>query len=341
MNQTELKKKIHLLDSRGSVTVPGWSREENYIYSRSQVKANPARIKEWDFYQFEDGRYTIQVTFADISIAGGAIFCIFDRVTGEKLQLLSPSLFTFGRMRLPEEDGQPHILKRSTPGFKIELDASGTGRQIILDALSTRGRVKAQLSIATPQPNEFLEMAVPFDKPKCFYLNKKMNCMPASGFVQIGARMIALDPDNAFCVLDHGRGVWPYHSQWWWGNGSTHLPDGRILGFEIGWGFGKMDDFTENTLFVDGRAHKLGRLFADVDQSNYMRPWRFYSDDGRFEMTMVPQYDNRGGRIIPGLLGSVTHQVHGLWTGYVVTDDGEKIRLENMIAFCEHCDNKW
>ena len=341
MKQTEITEKTKLLDSSGAVATPGWARADHYVYNRENIRANPARIKEWDFYQFEDRRYTIQITFADISIAGGAVFCIFDRETGEKLQVLSPSLLTFGRMGLPADDSVPHTLKKSSPGFRIELNASNKARVFMLDAASPKGKIHAELRADIPQPNEFLEMAVPFDDPTRFYLNKKMNCMPASGFVKIGGHMIALDTETAFCVLDHGRGVWPYHEQWWWGNGSTRLPDGRLFGFEIGWGFGKMEAFTENTLFIAGRAHKIGDLHLDVDTSDYMKPWAFTSDDGRFNLTMTPKYDNRGGRIIPGLLGSITHQVHGLWNGFVIADDGEKIAIRDMIAFCEHCDNKW
>ena len=36
-----------------------------------------------------------------------------------------------------------------------------------------------------------------------------------------------------------------------------------------------------------------------------------------------------------------THQVHGNWSGDVTLDDGTKLEIKDMYAFCEYVENKW
>lgn len=43
--------------------------------------------------------------------------------------------------------------------------------------------------------------------------------------------------------------------------------------------------------FWNGKAYKLGRLHTEVDTTDYMKPWKFRDDDGKFEFVMTPIYD--------------------------------------------------
>ena len=42
-----------------------------------------------------------------------------------------------------------------------------------------------------------------------------------------------------------------------------------------------------------------------------------------------------------GILRMHTHQVHGWWNGDVTLDDGTKLEIKNLFAFCEYVENKW
>jgi hypothetical protein len=72
-----------------------------------------------------------------------------------------------------------------------------------------------------------------------------------------------------------------------------------------------------------------------------MEPWHFISDDGRFDMTMTPFYNNSTGMKVLGLVGAKCDQVHGLWNGTVILDDGTKLAIKDMYAFCEYVENLW
>ena len=72
-----------------------------------------------------------------------------------------------------------------------------------------------------------------------------------------------------------------------------------------------------------------------------MQPWHFVSEDGRFDFTMKPQFDNHNDTNVLNLLRMHSHQVHGRWSGTAVLDDGTKIVVDDMYAFCEYVENKW
>ncbi len=342
MKQNEITSKQPLLDANGNVANPGYCVTSNYIYDRKAIKADPWRIKEWNFYQISDDRYTVQMNFSDVSYAGFGKFKVFDRLTGECVDALGLDLFTKGKYNMPECDEVDHEMHCKKKDFDFRIEVIGEKRYLKLDASTGKhGRIEASFELICPKKLEYLMMAVPFKKAKQFYLNKKMNCMPAKGYVKFGDKTWNFDAAKAFGVLDWGRGVWPYKCDWYWGNGSTYLPDGKIFGFEIGWGFGEMEQFTENTLFYDGKAHKIEKITLHRDEKDFMKPWVFSSSDGRFEMTMIPEYDNFNDLGLKNIFGMKTHQVHGKWSGQVILDDGTKIDIKDMHAFCEYSDNRW
>ena len=150
-------------------------------------------------------------------------------------------------------------------------------------------------------------------------------------------------PDSCFAVLDWGRGVWTYDNTWYWGSASG-LAEGVPFGFNIGYGFGDTSAASENMLFFDGAAHKLSRVTFEIPvkdgKDDFMSPWRFTSDDGRFEMDFRPVMD-RSAKIDLGILCSDQHQVFGRFTGTAVLDDGRKIAVKDLMGFAEKVRNKW
>ena len=341
MKQNKISVRTRLLDSDGELTAAGYGVTDVFEYRRGDIKANPMRIKEWDFYQISDERYTIQMVLADISLGGAGTFTLFDRKTGERVEALNLSVLTAGRLGLPENANTPHFIRNKGNNFNMSIQVMPEKRVLLFDGKDSKGScISAEITLDVAPGLEYLYMAVPFNEKKHFYLNQKMNCMPASGKILCRLGEIELDSKSSFCVLDWGRGVWPYKCDWYWGNGSTYLPDGKVFGFEIGWGFGNMTAFTENTLFYDYKAHKIGEVFLEKDASDYMKPWIFTSNDGRFMMTMTPEFDNfTSSRVLA--VGNICHQVFGLWNGYAVLDNGTVIEVNDMTAFCEHSDNRW
>ncbi|MCQ2484315.1 MAG: DUF2804 domain-containing protein [Clostridia bacterium] len=358
--QNRIYTETPLLDEKGALTEPGYCFTNLYQYDRDAIKAGAGRIKEWDFYQISNDDFTVQVTIADISLGGAVTVGFFDRKTGEKGSAMSLDLLTFGKIDmgldkkgLADNDWTDHTYKKKKRNFDFELSVGAETRTIRFNGKSGLKKFTMDITMDMLPEHESHFLALPFNsnKPKQFYYNQKTNCMAATGKVTYGDKVYefkGLD-DNSFAVLDWGRGVWPYHQVWWWGNGSTTLDDGRIFGFEIGWGFGDTTAASESTAFLDGKAYKLGYLKLE-NEKDIVKPldrcwddngvvWKITSDDGSFEMTMKPEYDNYTMmRFL--FVGNLCHQVFGKWSGTVKCGD-EIIEIKDMTAFLERSDNLW
>lgn len=362
--QNMITQKTPLLKEDGSLTEPGYCFTPLYEYNRDDIKAQGWRIKEWDFYQISNDRYTVQVTIADISLGGAVTVGGFDRETGEKFSTMTLSLFTFGKydVGLTDEEGLtnndwvPHTYKKSGRNFDFELSVNATERHLKFSGKSGTDDFDMDLTMYMLPNHESHFTALPFDgQPDHFYYNQKTNCMATVGTVKVGDKVIEFKgkPDNAYAVLDWGRGVWPFHETWWWGNGSWTFYDENnqehIFGFEIGWDFCNTSAASESTAFLDGKAYKLGYLTFE-NQEEVVKPWdsnwadndqiwKITSDDGSFEMTMTPEYDNYTMlRFI--FVGNLCHQVFGKWNGTVKCGD-QVIEVKDMTAFLERSDNMW
>lgn len=186
-------------------------------------------------------------------------------------------------------------------------------------------------------------ICTPFDKPGCFYFNQKINCMRARGQVQLGEKTYVFDPADSFGVLDWGRGVWTYHNTWYWGSASGQV-DGVPFGWNIGYGFGDTSAASENMLFYGGKAHKLSQVRFHIPQregrDDFLSPWCFTSDDGRFEMDFAPILDRAACTDVK-LIKSDQHQVFGRFTGTALLDDGTPVRVKDFLGFAEKVENKW
>ena len=167
--------------------------------------------------------------------------------------------------------------------------------------------------------------------------------MRVSGEVNLAGRVYRFAPEDSFAVLDWGRGVWTYHNTWYWGSASGQI-DGVPFGWNIGYGFGNTYAASENMLFYGGKAHKLSQVRFHIPmkdgREDYLSPWTFTSDDGRFEMDFAPILD-RAACTDFKLLKSDQHQVFGRFTGRAVLDDGTEIHVSNFLGFAEKVENKW
>ena len=110
--------------------------------------------------------------------------------------------------------------------------------------------------------------------------------MTAEGFVKNADKEWHFEKDSSFGILDWGRGVWPFHNEWYWSNGTGCL-NGEIFGFNLGCGFGNTDTASENILFYKGKSHKLGKVDFTLGKE-YLDPWHLTDKEGRLDLTLTP-----------------------------------------------------
>lgn len=332
-----------LLNAAGDLAEPGWARSLLPQYRRRDVKASPLRRKEWDYYLVTDGHIGLALTIADNGYMGldSVSFLNFDEVW--QITKSPMRLFPCGRTGLPETSsaGASEIARS---GYAMAFYHEDGARCLTFHMDKFRGKEAIEgILRLTDAPAESLVIATPFDKPRHFYYNQKINCMRAEGWIELGEMRYELTPDRFFAVLDWGRGVWTYRNTWYWGSASGEL-DGVPFGWNIGYGFGNTEAATENAVIYNGIVHKLGDVRFDIPerdgQRDYLAPWKFTSDDGRFEMDFAPRLD-RSACTDFGVLKSDQHQVFGRFTGHVTLDDGTVLPVRDFFGFAERVENKW
>jgi len=333
-----------LLDDHGVLVQAGYATEPLLTYQRDRIKAPPWRIKEWDFYQVSNDECCAQFTIGHAAYAGQLAVTFFRFADGLRFDRAATLMLPFGSLHMPETSAEGVTACRGgvSLGFRVETGASGETRRRLrcaTTATKTTPVIRADITL-TPGAGQSIVMATPFHEyPEAFYYNHKISGMPASGEIRIGEDAFVFEPGSAFGLLDWGRGVWPFSTEWFWGSGST-MVDGVPFGWNIGSGFGDTSAASENMLFYEGVAHKLSQVSFDEGSAHPLDPKHFGSDDGRFEMDFVPVYD-RVTRTKLAFIDNECHQLFGRFTGTAVLDDGRVIRVRDVMAFAEHAVNHW
>lgn len=334
----------YLHDEKGHLMEAGYATNLIKTYDRKRIAANPLRIKEWDYYLIQSDRYALALTIADNGYMGLDSVSLLDFDGPWEKTVSKMSILPLGKRNLPPTS-EKGISKSAGKGYEIIFENDGKKRRLYghMDDFKDGSPILFDVTL-TDVPRDSMVIVTPFaDKPKAFYYNQKINCLRAEGRAEWNGNEYLFAPAHSFAVLDWGRGVWTYENTWYWGSASG-LAEGVPFGFNIGYGFGDTSAASENMLFYDGVAHKISQVKFEIPmkdgQEDYLSPWRFTSDDGRFEMDFIPIID-RASCTDFKILCSDQHQVFGRFSGTVILDDGTKIPIRDLLGFAEKVRNKW
>jgi hypothetical protein len=344
--QHELTTPSPLLTAAGRLAQAGWARQPLLDCNLEAVRFYPAllrplqrfRVKRWDYYGVTTPERFFSVTLADLGYAGQAFVYTVDFASGHYHEetvtiplsrgVLLPRNSTAGESRY--DNGK----------LRLSFQATPAGRRLQVAWPSFAGQpLTADITLRLAPEHESTVVVIPIAGNR-FYYNRKVNCLPAEGALQIGDRRTEIRPDDCLGNLDWGRGVWEYRSFWVWASASGFLPGGRTVGLNLGFGFGDTSAATENTLTLDGRIHKLGQVEFSYDPADYRRPWRMTAPDGRLDLVFTP-FVERVARTNLFVITSEVHQMFGRYAGQVRTDDGEIVALDGLIGFAEEHHAHW
>ncbi len=342
---TEIVSEGALLDSKGKLTQVGWARHQLLDCNLENVNfyaLKPLqflRVKRWDYYAVFTPKRFFSATVADLGYAGNVFVYTMDFETGDLHE--EGLIIPLGKgVELPRNSSEG-ITSFSGQGATLAFTVKGGKRNLFVDWPGFHdGRgIKAKIDLVEPDGHESMNLVIPIPK-KRFYFNRKINCIPASGYVHYGDLREELRPEEALGSLDWGRGVWEYSSFWNWASASGFLPDGQSIGLNLGCGFGDISAATENAVIVDGKIHKLEQVPYLYDSNDYMKAWIFRDDQNRLDLTFTP-FKDRTARTNLGIIFSEVHQIFGRYDGHVILDDGSKLEIHDLIGFAEEHQARW
>ncbi len=346
MQQHEVTKKQKLLNSDGIIAEPGYAKKLIWDYNREDIAARKSLIKEWDYYYIGNNERALCLTIADMGYIGALSASVLDFQNLTQINKSAVCLFPMGKFHMPTTTVIGDA-KWSIGGSNMTFTNDGKVRHLF-GTYAKFGNNGEDLEFdvkLTAFPKESMVIATPFTKKGRFYYNQKINCMEVEGCYTIGKEKYKFSKENlAMGTLDWGRGVWTYDNTWYWGSLQTYLDDGSKFGWNIGYGFGNNDEASENMLFYNGKAHKLDEVTFNIPTKDgvddFMSPWTFTSNDGRFYMDFTPILD-RYAPFNLGIFAMIPHQVFGKFNGKAILDDGTVIEVVDKLGFAEKVHNKW
>jgi hypothetical protein len=331
----------HILDLNGR-PLPGYALDGSGIYDRNRVHAAPWRLKEWDFYQVTDRNICLQLTIGHVSYAGNCNIMLFDHSTQKHLYtkdilIALPTCVLWGVNSL-------HMPARAHCDSTLTVDRDGAlllfeTRAGVRHLTAKTDRLSAEVTMR-PAIRDTITICTPFGKPNEFYFNEKINLLESEVILTFDGQTYTFDPESAFGLMDWGRGVWPFAHEWLWSSLSARL-NGRLFGFNLGCGFGNTEKArgTENVVYYGDKTIKLNQVRI-THQPEFMQPWQFAADDGRFEAVLTPHHD-RTTHTKMLFVDNTCHQMFGKFEGFFIDSAGQRVDFADVVGFAEHAYNHW
>jgi len=338
-NQNEITKQSNLFNKDGSLVQRGWARKPILKYNKENIGRSWMRIKEWDHYSVLNKDFGFQLTIGDIGYLTQMSYVWIDFKKKERNGQSIMKFFTKSKL-LPLSSLEDSLIEFPTDKFNATIEKKGNQRILTIDdpSLLEKG-IKGTITLDDIESHDNTVVVTGYKKPKLFYYNHKINYMPAKGEITIGENRYIFEAESSFGLMDWGRGIWPYKTHWLWGS-ACGLVDGVPIAFNIGYGFGDLSTHTENIIFYNGKAHKIDEVTFHHEDRDPTKPWKFTSNDGRFNMTLIPIVPNRE-KLNFGLIYLNSSLLHGNYSGEIILDDGKKVILKDLLGHAEDIFWRW
>ena len=339
-NQNEITDSTNLFNQDGSLVQRGWARKPILNYNKEKIGKGWSRVKEWDHFSVLNKDFGFQLTMGDIGYLTQMSYVWLD--FKEKMRDGNSLMKFFTKSKLlPLNSMEDSEIEFPTKKFKATISREKNTRVLTIDDPSFQEKgIKGRVVLKDdPKADNTVVVTGYKEDPKLFYYNHKINYMPAEGSLTIGDKSYSFEPETSYGLMDWGRGIWPYKTHWLWGS-ACGLVEGVPIAFNIGYGFGDLSTHTENIVFYNGKAHKIDEVEFHHEDRDPTKPWKFTSNDDRFNMTLDPIIPHRE-KLNFGLIYLNSSLLHGLYSGEVVLDNGEKIKIENMLGHAEDIYWRW
>ncbi|MFB9185336.1 DUF2804 domain-containing protein [Dactylosporangium sucinum] len=312
-----------LPDGRLNPAAVGWTRRPLHTANLRGW----GRTKRWEYWGIVTSRHIVGLVVSSLDYAGVHSVYVLDRSNGVETNTDAVVPLARGAVLPPRSgEGEAHV---RSGGLEIRITQRPDGTAIFARAPG----VLLDVDVPLPAGHESLGVVVPWSDTRFQYTVKDVG-RPAHGRLEVHGKAHEIGGPEAFAVLDHGRGRWPYAITWNWAAGAA---PGRAV--QLG---GKWTDgtgVTENGLFVDGRLHKIGEeLQWRYDRSNWLRPWRI--SGARVDVEFRP-FHEKVARTNLLVVANETHQCFGHFSGWAEADDGTKVELDGLVGWAEEARNRW
>lgn len=334
-------KEGEILAKDGTLLDEGYSFDEVKKYNKKLIPSHYAsRVKEWDYYCFNNNKVGFLLTIANNTYMTYVSFSFLNFLTKSYVTKTYARFLPLHPFKLPVTPSKGNIeIADSKFYLKVTKDSESTKIIAKFTRFAKNMDLKLNLSIKESAKNSSIYILHPFENKYNFYYNFKKNLLFCEGKILLGR---TLNLFSGYGCYDWGRGIWPYKTSWYWISTSLKDNDG-LKGFNLGFGFGTLND-SENVLYFNDKHYKLGEFDLEVPKDeknkiNFLSEWKLTSKDKVINLTFTPIL-NRKDSINALILSTKQNQIFGNFNGTIKVD-GKEISFSNSLGFIEKFDNRW
>lgn len=336
-NEKEILSPVNLCNEKGELNKEciGWSRTPLFNCNLSK---RWLRKKKWNYWYTTSDECLFSATISNLDFAGMVFVYYLDFKTKKFIEKTVTVPFGKG-CDMPDNVGKTVFFHGKEMDVSLLCDNDST--RIIVKCADFGGLpLEADIIISPPEGNETLNVVIPWND-KTFQFTSKQAGLPTSGSLRVGDNKYSFTPDKAFSGLDFGRGIWPRKISWNWGTASGMVGNRRI-GLNLGARWTDGTGMTENALYVDGKLTKLSEdVIYEYDLKHIMEPWKIKTVvTDSVDLVFYPMYERVAATNLV-LIRSDMHQMIGHFSGYIKTESGERIEIDNLTGCAEEHNTVW
>ncbi|MDP1792785.1 MAG: DUF2804 family protein, partial [Acidimicrobiales bacterium] len=216
-HEPELTEPVDLCTPDGEALNPaarGWSRLPLH---RCNLDGSVGRNKRWDYWAVLAGDLIISAVYSNVDYIGIADVFWCDLSTGARGGSGTAARNGAG-FALPEHPGTAPLVIRHDH-FELVITDDERGTRLAATWTERDGRPgELDVVVDLPPGHESLNVVIPWSDGT-FNFTSKHQARPAVGRLRVGDVTYPIG-DDAWGVLDVGRGRWPAEVVWNWGGGA-------------------------------------------------------------------------------------------------------------------------
>jgi hypothetical protein len=290
------------------------------------------RLKEWHFLSLHHNDIFLAFAVAQLGYVSNLFAYAVDKRTGK--------IHEWGA-RLPLGRGL------SLGASSIEGRTVWRSRGAALDIMNEHDAWAVQLELKDLSAqfrilrDEAMALVFPLSPDRAAYTHKEAG-NPVSGTLQLFGESFALNPDDCFGASDWTRSFSNYVTAWNFACFGGRDEKGRRIGLNLS---ALIYDEKENTVWVDGRSHRVGATrFILPETKNLARErWRMETTQPASEVSLDLEFEPLGARrehVSLGILASKFTQAFGYYSG-TIRVNGESYRVNRIFGVAEKHYSKW
>ena len=301
---------------------------QNLMDNKASALARYFHYKQFQFICVTGADWLLAVAIADIRYAnsGFAYLYRFDTNLAISKGLLLPGALGCQMSNSPSV-GEA---KQQFGSYKVAIKTNVTNWQLTIDTKELKASLTLEKANQMP-----LALCAPTGY-NGFTYTEKSNALKVTGSLEFQSK--PLDLTQALAGYDFSAGFMRRQTSWRWASISA-MVEGLAFGLNMAAGVNETG-LCENALWFDGQIQHLSPASFVFDRTDDKKPWQVISLCGEVQLEFTPLYC-RQEKVNIGLLASNFRQYVGLYTGFVVLQNGTKLPLNEVKGLAEDHYAKW